>query len=177
MLVPEPVPSAVVNVMSRMWRSLPELIACACAAIAFVAVVASLGFTTVAIRARRGRVSLQLGRAALCPRRRVRALRRAKRHSAVRLRRRVHRDPGPGAQPCEPRARFGDRCGPNSTVLAPLRPGPIKFEGSYQSNFRNLLYKLKGLRSQGFLLAPARQRRGHHCCWKDVVLDAGNSPI
>jgi len=27
----------VVNVMSRMWRSLPELVACACAAIALVA--------------------------------------------------------------------------------------------------------------------------------------------
>src|SRR5258705_5459951 len=44
MLVPESVPSAVVNVMSRMWRALPELIACACAASALVAGVAWGGF-------------------------------------------------------------------------------------------------------------------------------------
>ena len=30
---------------------------------------------------------------------------------------------------------------PDSTVLASPLPGPIKFEGSYQSNFRNLLNK------------------------------------
>src|SRR5437868_10283061 len=35
-----------------------------------------------------------------------------------------------------------DDAGRDSTVLAPILPGPIKFEGSYQSSFRNLLCQL-----------------------------------
>jgi hypothetical protein len=49
-----------------------------------------------------------------------------------------------------------DEWGTNSTVLAPVLPGPIKFKGSYQSNFRKLLYKLKGLRSQAATIVVGR---------------------